>query len=232
MQVLGEESGRARIEQFRTCIPSKVSKGWHDAGVSIPGTKNRLRNRAPTPDAAALSAILAVGTSRSLLDGAIAGLGCFSGLELDEISELRWRDVKWQDQSGAPFCEVKVLRSGHRTTCFVMAEGAKALLSYALVSGLQRDAFVFPGRRQGEALSRGAIRDRLRAICRGAGWPGLTRSQLTSAFVLWLRANDLDDHSIRLALGRRRAATVDRLSRNSNSIAAQTFMDTALEQLR
>jgi hypothetical protein len=231
MQVLGEEGGRSHVEEFRGSIPQKASKGWHDAGLSIPGMKSRSQDRAPTPDAEALSAILAIGISRSLLDGAIAGLACFSGLDLDEISELRWRDVKWQDQSGAPFCEIRVLRRGHRTTCFVVAEGTKALLTYALASGLQPDLFIFSGRKHGEHLSKGAIRDRLRAICLGAGWPDLTRNQLTSALVQWLRAKDFDDHSIRLLLGRRRASTIDRLSRSANSIAAQEFMDVAFKAL-
>ena len=64
------------------------------------------------------------------------------------------------------------------------------------------------------------MRDRLRHLCEGAGWPGLSRSQLTAAFVLWLREHGFDDHSIRLNLGRRRAATIDRLTRSHESIAA------------
>lgn len=189
------------------------------------------QSRLPTPDINALLSIFEAGASRSQLDGAIAGLACFSGLELDEISKMRWKDVTWQDQTGTPFCEIRVHRGEHKTTCVVVADGAKALLSYALASGLERDAYVFPGRVEGEALSTGAVSNRLRAACGAAGWKGLTRSQLTSGFVLWLSNEGFDDHSIRIALGRRRVATIDRLLRSANSIASQRFMDGAMTDL-
>ncbi len=109
--------------------------------------------------------------------------------------------------------------------------GARPLLSLALKSGLQRDDHVFPGRADSERLSKSAIRDRLRRMCESAGWPGLSRTQLTAAFVLWLREHGFDDHSIRLNLGRRRAATIDRLTRSHESIAAQLSVDAANEGL-
>jgi integrase len=228
LQQLGDSAGRAWIGAFRASSPKRDSRGWHDEGLSLPGTRTRTRMSAPTPDADAIDSILETAVAQSAIDGAIGGLACFSGLELGEIAELRWCDVRWQDQSGSPFCEVSVQRRGHRTTCFVVARGARALLSLAMASGLQLDAYVFHGRTEGQHLSKGATRDRLRLICKAAGWPGLSRSQLTSAFAMWLRARDFNDHYILLALGRRRAATVDRLLRNQEGIAAQMLIDSRL----
>ena len=110
-------------------------------------------------------------------------------------------------------------------------DGCKTPVQLALTSCLQRGSYVFPGRKEGEHLSKTAMRDRLRHLCEGAGWPGLSRSQLTAAFVLWLREHGLDDHSIRLNLGRRRAATIDRLTRSHESIAAQLSVDVAYKGL-
>ena len=224
---LGEGEGRSWVTAFRAALPKTKSNGWHDSGLSLPGTRGRARPRSPTPDAAALEAILQLAAFRSPLDGAIAGLACFSGLELDEICELRWSDLTWRDDSDATFCEVGVHRRGRRTTCLIVPMGARPLFSLALTSGLQRGSYVFPGRKEGEHLSKTAMRDRLRHMCEDAGWPGLSRSQLTAAFVLWLREHGLDDHSIRLNLGRRRAATIDRLTRSHESIAAQLSVDAA-----
>ena len=226
---LGEGEGRSWVTAFRNALPKTKSSGWHDIGLSLPGTRGRARPRSPTPDTDALEAILRLATSRSVVNGAIAGLACFSGLELDEICELRWSDLTWRDDSDATFCEVWVHRRGRRTPCLIDPMGARPLFSLALTSGLQRGSYVFPGRKDGEHLSKTAMRDRLRHLCEGAGWPGLSRSQLTAAFVLWLRQHGLDDHSIRLNLGRRRAATIDRLTRSHGSIAAQLSVDAANE---
>ena len=221
MLQLGEGEGRSWVRVFRNALPKTKSSGWHDSGLSLPGVGSRARPLSPTPDPDALEAILRLATSRSLVDGAIAGLACFSGLGLDEICELRWSDLTWRDDSDATFCEVGVHRRGRRTTCLIVPIGARPLFSLALTSGLQRASYVFPGRKDGGHLSKTAMRDRLRHLCEGAGWPGLSRTQLTAAFVLWLREHGFDDHSIRLNLGRRRAATIDRLTRSHESIAAQ-----------
>ena len=90
---LGEGKGRSWVTAFHAALPKTKSSGWHDSGLSLPGTRGRARPRSPTPDAAALEAILQLAAFRSPLDGAIAGLACFSGLELGEICELRWSDV-------------------------------------------------------------------------------------------------------------------------------------------
>ncbi len=229
MLMLGDSEGRRWIAEFRSAMPKTKSHGWYDSGISISGSRNRVRPRSPTPDSGALEAILRIAVARSPVDGALAGLACFSGLELDEMCELRWRDVRWQDDADSTLCEVRVSRRGHLTTCLIVPMGAKPLLSLALVSGLQRDDYVFPGRADGDHISKGALRDRLRHLCESAGWPGLSRSQLTAAFTLWLGEHGQDDHSVKLILGRRRVATVDRLRRSSESIAAQLRVDGAPE---
>ncbi len=114
---LDEGEGRSWVRVFRNALPKTKSSGWHDSGLSLPGAGSRARPLSPTPDPDALEAILRLATSRSLVDGAIAGLACFSGLELDEICELRWADLTWRDDSDATFCEVGVHRRGRRTTC-------------------------------------------------------------------------------------------------------------------
>ncbi len=227
MLQLSEGEGRSWVTAFRAALPKTKSNGWHDSGLSLPGARGRSRRRSPTPDPEALEAVLRLAVSRSLVDGAIAGLACFSGLELDEICELRWSDVTWRDDSDSTICEVGVHRRGRQTTCLIVPMGARPLLSLALASGLQRNDYVFPGRADGERLSKSAIRDRLRRLCESAGWPGLSRSQLTAAFVLWLREHGFDDHAVKLVLARRRVATVDRLLRSHASIAAQLRVDAA-----
>jgi len=228
MQVLGDSDGRTWIQAFRDHLPKQPARGWHDDGLALPGTKTRVRQRAPTPDANAIEEILRTAALRSPVDGAIAGLVCFSGLDLKEMAELRWSEVSWHDRAGVPSCEVSVKRRGHSTTCFVVSDGTKALLRLALASGLRRESYLFPGRSDGDHLSTGAIRARLRATCEAAGWRGLGRVQLTSALVAWLKAREFSDHYIRVAIGRRRAATVDRLLRNHDSIAAQMLIDSRL----
>ena len=227
MLQLGDAEGRSWVTAFQSFLPKRKSNGWHDSGVSLPGARSRARPRSPTPDPDTLEAVLRLAASRSLVDAAIAGLACFSGLELDEICELRWSDVTWRDDSDSTLCEVRVNRRGHRTTCLIVPMGARPLLSLALASGLQRDDYVFPSRKAGGHLSKSAIRDRLRRMCESAGWPGLSRSQLTAAFVVWLREHGFDDHAVKLVLARRRVATVDRLLRSHASIAAQLSVDAA-----
>ncbi len=229
MLQLGDGEGRGWITAFQSSLPKRKGSGWHDSGLSLPGSRERIRPRSPTPDPDALEAILRLAVSRSPLDGTIAGLACFSGLELDEICELRWSDVTWRDDSASTFCEVTVHRRGRRTTCLIVPMGARPLLSLALTSGLQRDNYVLPGRKEGEHLSKGAIRNRIKCMCESAGWPGLTLSQLTAAFVVWLRKHGYDDHSVKLVLACRRVATVDRLLRSHECIASQIRVDSAME---
>lgn len=224
---LGEIQGKRWIASFRASLPKRPSRGWHDEGISLPGTPSQPHPHSPTPDPAALETILHLAVRLSQTDAAIAGLACFSGLELDEICGLRWKDVRWTDQRDAAICEVRVQRRGQITTCLILPIGAKPLLSLALASGFQRDAFLFPGRQMDRPLSKGAIRNRLKRLCLHAGWPRLSRTQLCAAFVMWLRGHGYDDHSIRLIIGRRRAATIDRLLRHSTSIAAQLRVDDA-----
>ena len=57
--------------------------------------------------------------------------------------------------------------------------------------------------------------------------PGTTRSQLIATYAVWLHEHDLDDHSIKHALGRRQVASVDRLLKNAQSLSAQRFVDAA-----
>ena len=226
---LGSTKGRDWITALESWLPKRKSNGWQDSSVSIPGSRRHFRPRNPTPDPDALEAILQFAVSRSPLDGAVAGLACFSGLELDEFCDLRWSDVTWRDGGASTFCKVTVRRRGRRAACLIVPMGARPLLRLALASGLQPDRYVFPGRKEGEHLSKGAIRNRIKCMCEGAGWPRLTLGQLTAAFVVWLRERGHDPHSVQLILGRRRVATVDRLIRSHQSIAAQIHVDKALE---
>jgi integrase len=219
--------GRQRVEAFRAALPKKASRGWHEAGVSPAGTRTRKRMPGPTPTLEALEAIVEAGLSRSLRSGAVAALACFSGLDVKEMRELRWRDLHWHDNGASPYWEVKVRRRGHRATVFVVGLGAKALLKHGLSSGLDRDASVLRGRESGEPLSERALRDDLKHTCASAGWPRATRPQLLSAFAAWLRSCGFDDHSIRLTVGRRRAATVDRLLHRQTQLEAQEAIDAA-----
>jgi integrase len=219
--------GRQRVEAFRSALPKKASRGWHDAGVSPAGARTRRRMPGPTPTIDALEAIVEAGLARSLRSAALASLACFSGLDVKEMRELRWRDLHWHDDGASPYWEVKVRRRGHRTSVFVVGPGAKALLKHGLSSGLDRDSYVLQGRDSGEPLSERALRDDLKQTCASAGWPRSTRPQLLSAFAAWLRSRGFDDHSIRLTIGRRRAATVDRMLHRQTQLEAQEAIDAA-----
>jgi site-specific recombinase XerC len=227
LYVNGDFAGRATLDRFLEEMPRQRSMGWHDAGISVPGSRKLSANRSPTPDAEALDSILDVGAAKSKLDGAIAGLACFSGLQLDEMCELRWRDIRWQDEDGVSYCEVRITRHSRKTSFLVVFGGAKALLSHALASGLEKDAYLFAGRVSGEHVSVGALKNRLREVCRSAGWPDVSRTQLMAALVGYIRQRGGDDEAIRLILGKRRVATIDRLSRQSIAIAAQLEIDEA-----
>ena len=107
---LDEGEGRSWVRVFRNALPKTKSSGWHDSGLSLPGA-GRPR---PSPAAQRRTRLtlskLSSGCADitlSSVDGAIAGLACFSGLELDEICELRWSDLTWRDDSDATFCEVR-----------------------------------------------------------------------------------------------------------------------------
>jgi hypothetical protein len=156
MVLFGDAKGRSWIERYRAALPSKPSQGWHDSGISLPGTRLTTGRRAPTPDADALEDLVSVAVAASPDNGALAGLACFSGLDLDEIASLTWRDIRWQgEESGAPFAFVKVRRRGHLTTCYLIAEGTRLLLRLALATGLDRNSFVFPGRKPGNTCLSG-----------------------------------------------------------------------------
>lgn len=217
--------GRQRIATFMAGFPRRKSRGWHDMGSSLSGGKARRRMPAPTPGSSALLRILATACEKSNLDGAVASLCCFSGLDLQEITALRWRDVKWLDDGNSPIWEVKVHREGQGTSCFVMSPGAHPLLRFALASDRARDAYLFPGRAEGTHLTVVSMRHRLANLCHSAGWPGLSRWQLLSALASWLREAGVSDHEIRLAFGRRRALTVDRLLKPHDRLNAQALVD-------
>jgi len=180
---------------------------------------------APTPPPELLTTIVECGAAKSDLDAAIGAMACYSGLELNEMVELRWRDLRCADEGAEPFWEVRLSREGKRTNCFILGPGARPLMRYALRADRSRDAFVLPGRRDGSALSKGAVKARLAALCAELGWSGLTRWQITSAFAEWLRRQGIDDHDIRMTLGRRSVATVDSLLRPYNRLAAQREID-------
>jgi integrase len=217
--------GRQKVEEFRAAFPQGRSRGWFDSGMSQPGRKSRRRMPGPTPGADAVEAILDAGAAMCRVDGAKAALTCFSGLEVLEILRLRWRDLTWHEE-GSPYWQTKVRRHGHLTSVFIVGPGASALLQVCLASGLDKDAYVLRGR-GGGPLSERAFRDSLKSICSAAGWPKATRVQLLSAFAVWLRKHGTDDHSIRLLLGRRHAATVDRLLLKHDQLAAQDAFDQA-----
>lgn len=224
--------GKQRIAIFMSAFPAKPSKGWHDLGVSMPGQRARRTMPSPTPSPVVLQQIVEAACQRSRLDGAIAVLACFSGLDLKEIANLRWNDLKWVDQGDSPIWRIAVYREGHRTSCLLAGPGAQPMLQYALASNRSRDALVFPGRADGSALSVVAIQNRLQSMYIEAGTYKLSRWQLVSAFAEWLRRNGLSDHAIRIALGRRRAATVDRLLKPYDRLAAQELIDDRVHSLR
>ncbi len=232
MMAASSDLGKRRVRAFRAALPKKTPRGWHDAGVSVPGTRARRRMPGPTPTIQALEQILEVGTSRSPASGAIAALACFSGLDVKEILQLHWQDLTWRDDGGSPYWELKILRRSHKTPVFVVGAGGQALLRHGLSSGLERDAFVLQGRISGTPLSERAFRNDLRTTCSQAGWPKATRPQLIAAFAAWLRDKGLDDHSIRMSLGRRRAASIDRMLHRHNQLEAQTLIDSAAARRR
>jgi len=232
MMGVSDYLGRQKVQVFRAALPRKTPKDWHDAGISAPGSRTRRRMPGPTPTAEALPEILEAGMAKSLASGAVAALVCFSGLDVKEMLELHWQDLTWRDDEGSPHWEVKVIRRGHEATLFVVGPGAHALLRHGLSSGLQRDAFVLTGRARGTALSERALRYDLRASCGAAGWPRATRPQLIATLAAWLRDKGIDDHSIRLTLGRRRAASIDRMLHRQNQLDAQTLVDSAVAQRR
>ena len=223
-----EGVGRKRIDSFRAALPKGASKGWHDAGLSLPGRRNRTKMPGPTPRPGDIEQILESSVRHSPAAGAVAALTCFSGLDLQAIVGLKWSDLAWRDYGDTPYWEVSCQRRGHLLSCYVVGPGAGAVLRWGLASGLGREACVFPGRTPGSGLSVRAFRDRLHAVCFAAGWPRATRSQLVSALAAWLRERGMDDHSIRLVIGRRRVASVDQLLHRHEQLNAQERIDEKL----
>ena len=228
MMGVPDSIGRERVAAFRAALPRKDSKGWHDAGISLPGLRTRSKMPGPTPAPEDIERIIAIAAKRSPTSGAVAALACFSGLDVQTIVNLRWKDLTWQDHGQAPYWEVLCERRGRRVCCYIVGPGVGTLLRWGLATGLEREAYVFHGRESGSGLSIRAFRDRLRQVCTAAGWPRATRSQLISALAAWLRQRDMDDHSIRLVLARRRVASVDRMLHKHEQLAAQEQIDRAL----
>ena len=181
----------------------------------------------PTPTIQALEEILEVGMSRSTSSGAIAALACFSGLDAKEILQLRWKNLTWRDDGRSAYWELMVPQRGRKTTVFVVGPGGQPLLRHGLSSRLEREAFVLAGRMPGTPLSERAFRNDLRITCSQAGWPKATRPQLIAAFAAWLRDKGLDDHSIRVTFGKRRAISIDRMLHRHQQLEAQTLIDSA-----
>ena len=177
----------------------------------------------PTPTIADLERILEAVTRRSLDSGAIASLACFSEVDEKEILQLRWKDLEWRDDGISSYWELRILRRGRKTRVFVVSPGAQPLLRHGLSSGLERDAFVLQGRMPGTPLSERAFCNDLRITCCQAGWPKATRPQLISAFAAWLHDKGMDDHDIRMTLGRRRAVSIDRMMRWHKQLEVHYF---------
>jgi hypothetical protein len=225
---LAPEAVRERIQSFRDAFPRGASLGWHDSGVSLPGRRSSIRLPGPTPGPSALEDIVRTAESRSALEGALAALLCFSALDLQSIATLRWTDLTWQDEADKPYWTVRSARRNRETELYLVGPGARALLRWALMAGQNRQAFVFAGRRTDSLVSTRALRKRTLKFCTDAGWPRVTRPQLLGAFVGWLSTHGVDDHAIRLTIGRRRVASVDRLRSHSRRIDAQLEIDDQL----
>ncbi len=229
LRMVGPEGvARARIERLRAAFPTRPSRGWHDAGVWLPGKRSRIRLPGPTPGPGDLEAIVRAGAELSPAHGATAAFSCFSGCEAATIVGLRWRDLAWHDEGTSSFWVAQAAARGRANRWHVVGSGAQVLLRWALDSTLDKDSFVFPGRAAGTHITPRAFAERCRAALKAGGWPLANRAQLIGALAMWLREGGLDDHAARIVLGRRRVASVDRLTRVHAKIGAQLAVDAAL----
>jgi integrase len=185
------------------------SRGWHDAGVTVAGRKGRAKARMSIPPEA-LDAILRAGEADSIESATLAGLLCFSGIQVNELIQLRWSQLTWgSDQLS---CTIQCRGPNNQHTYLVMPPGVAPLFRLLADTGEPAgDAFIFPGRKPSTTLAPRTIHARLARWAADAGWRGANRNDLVSALAGWMHDRDIDDHSIKIALGRRYARTVDRL---------------------
>ena len=229
MMELDDGQARSAIARFRAGFPNRPARGWHDSGVDFPGNQRQSLVPGPTPGPRDIERIVLAAASVNPGMGAVVAVVCFSALDVEMIVTLKWTDLIWRDSGLTPFWEVVRRNRGHETHYYIVGPGSSLLLRWGLASGLQRDSYVFPGRNQSTPISVRGFRYKLKAACSLAGWPGVTRSQLASALAMWLREQGLDDHSIRLTLGRRRVTSVDRLLRRHLQLEAQRRVDKSME---
>ena len=109
-----------------------------------------------------------------------------------------------------------------------------AMLRLYVDSAEQPDhSLLFEGRRPGAPVTDRAVRGRLARWGTTAGWPGVRRQDLVSALAAWLSDRGIDDHSIKVALGRRRVKSIDALLEPHRRLDAQLQAQRALaEELR
>lgn len=217
--------GRHRIEILDAALPPRTSRGWHDAGVRISGTRAHAAGRA-TLEPNALRQIFEVAEHDSAEAAALAGLLCFTALPLNAICELRWRDLTWG--TDRLDCTVSIGDGTDRLDFFVTGRASGALIRMYIGAGAGSSSYIFQGRAAETPITSRAARDRLAKWATTAGQAGVTRYGLVSALAESLRADGLDDASIQLVLGRRKTRTVDRLLKPHDRLASQRRVQASL----
>ena len=220
-----------RLHALDASLGARPSNEWHEAGVLVGGRRQRASQRTTLPPSA-LESILDAAADESIEAGALAGLLCFSAVPIDRVCALRWDDLRWG--AGALTCEVAVDVGGNERRFFVLAPGVAAMLRlYVDSAERSADSVLFEGRTPGKPVTDRAVRARLARWGRTAGWPGARRQDLVSALAAWLSDRGIDDHSIKVALGRRRVKSVDALLEPHRRLDAQLQTQRALaEELR
>ena len=203
------KESKSLLDELDSNLSTTPSNSWHDAGITVGGRKGRAKARMSVPPSA-LTSILHAAEEVSAESAALAGLLCFSAIRLDELSSLTWDQLSWGTDQLT--CTVHCTGATSEHVYVVMPPGVASL--FRLLTEADQptsDALVFPGRNPSAPAATRTIRSRLARWCNAAGWAGATRSDLVSALAGWMHDSEIDDHSIRVALGRRYARTVDGL---------------------
>ncbi len=219
---------RARLEVLDGSLPSRRSRGWHDAGIAVAGLRGTGRCRTSTIDPSALEAIVLGSGVRANDDSALLGALCFSGLRVAEVRMLRWGDLIWN--GAAESWEASVQRTGRRGLRFlIVGPGAQTMTNWRLESRADDDQAVFGARDSGKPLSARGFRRRVDFALTQAGHPSTRHSQIQSAFAGWLSASGFTDHEIKVVMGRREVRSVDRLLFAHRALAAQRQLAEQME---
>jgi integrase len=242
LRIMGPMLGRdaeAELAALDALLPARRSASWHSTGTLVAGEIGRRRPKGPTLDAADLYRIVdaageSSGDERKLRDRALVAIQCFSGIRIEELIRLRWKDVEIDNSDvGYYGFTASVERSGCQLRLPLLGLSGKAfgeLQRRMTIAGIPPSGPVFrAGGPAGRPLSYRGARKVLVQACTRAGLPPASSAELRAGCAHWLRSQGLSDHEVTAVLGLARVRTVDRLLSRHAALDAQRRVREQLE---